>query len=172
MRTPLNIAVLLFAILLPLSTEIRAQPAVRSENQFLYNEALRASLENMNREWGNLNLTERGTRAPIDFHNVIVRKNPAITDGLNSRFGEYHVQYLDDASIIVRWKRLRKQFAILAVQPVDRSEGRLRITVGLVWVRYRRANLSFAIDSWADVYFRIDATNQKYIVDNVKLAGV
>jgi hypothetical protein len=172
MRTPLNIAVLLFAILLPLSTETRAQPAVGSENQFLYNEALRASLENMNREWGNLNLNARGARAPIDFHNMIVRKNPVITDGLNSRFGEYRVTYLDDASIVVRWKRLRKQFAILAVQPVDRSEGRLRINVGLVWVRYRRATLSFAIDSWADVYFRIDATNQKYIVDNVKLAGV
>jgi len=172
MRTPLNIAVFRFAILLLLSTDTRAQTAARSENQFLYNEALRASLEDMNRAWGKLNLTERGARAPTDFHNMIVRKDPAITDGLNSRFGEYRVTYMDDASLIGRWKRLRKQFAILAVQPVDRSEGRLKITIGLVWVSYRRSQLHLAIDSWADVYFRIDAANQKYIVDNVKLAGV
>jgi hypothetical protein len=172
MRVPMNIAVFLLAIPLLLSTDNHAQPDVRSENQFLYNEALRASLESMNREWGEFDLTKRGAQAPTDFHNMIVRKDPAITDGLNSRFGEYRVTYLDNASLIGWWKRLRNRFAILVVQPVDRSKGRLKITVGLVWVSYGRAHLTFAIDSWADVYFRIDATNQKYIVDNVKLAGV
>lgn len=168
----MNTAVFLFAIFLPLSTDTRAQPAVRSENQFLYNEALRASLESMNREWGDLNLTERGTRAPIDFHNMIVRKDPAITDGLDSRFGEYRATYLDDASLIGQWKRLRKQFAILEVGPVNRSEGRLKITIALVWVSYGRSRLRLAVDSWANIYFRFDAANRKYIVDNVELAGV
>jgi hypothetical protein len=173
MRTPLNIVAFLFAILLTLSTDTRAQLAIRSENQFLYNEALRVSLESMNREWGEFDLTEHGTRAPIDFHNMIVRKDPAITDGLNSRFGEYRVTYLDDASLIGRWKRLRKQFALLYVGPVNRSEGRLKITISLVWISYRRSRqVFFALDSWANVYFRFDAANRKYVVDNVELAGV
>jgi hypothetical protein len=157
---------------LALSTDTRAQLAVQSESQFLYNEALRASLESMNREWGKFDLTERGARAPIDFHNMIVRKDPAITDGLNSRFGEYCVTYLDDASLIGRWKRLRKLFAILAVRQMERSEGRLKITVGLFWFSYRPAHLYFENDSWANVYFRFDAANRKYFVDKVELAGV
>jgi hypothetical protein len=172
MRTTLNTAVFLLVIHLLLSADTRAQPAARSENQFLYNEALRASLEDMNRDWGKLNLTERGARAPIDFHNMIVRKDPAITDGLNSRFGEYRVTYLDDASLIGRWKKLRKQFAILAVRPVDRAEGRVKIIIDFVWVSYRRSRLRLALVSWAKVHFRFDAANRKYIVDNVELAGV
>jgi len=172
MKTPLNIVVFLFAALLALSTDTHAQLAVRSENQFLYNEALRVSLKNMNSEWGEFDSTERGTRVPIDFHNMIVRKDPAITDGLDSRFGEYRATYLDDASLIGQWKRLRKQFAILTVGQVNRSEGRLKITIALVWVSYGRSRLRMGLDSWANVYFRFDAANQKYIVDNVKLAGV
>jgi hypothetical protein len=114
----------------------------------------------MNRDFGNLDLTYRGTRAPIDFQNMIVRKDPAITDGLNSQFGEYGVTYLDDTSLIGRWKKLRKEFAILVARPVDCPEGRLRITVHLSWVSYRRAQLQFGIDSWADIYFRFDAANR------------
>jgi hypothetical protein len=128
----------------------------KSENQFLYNEALRVSLESMNREWGEFDLTQRGTRAPSDFHNMIVLKNPTITDGLNSRFGEYRVTYLDDASLISQWKRLRKPFAILSVGPVNRSEGRLKITIALSWISYRRTRLFIGLDSWANVYFRFD----------------
>jgi hypothetical protein len=154
------------------STSTCAQDAIPSEDQFLNNEALRASLEAMNREWGKLNLTDRSKRAPIDFQNMIVRKDPAITDGLSSQFGEYRVTYLDDTSLIGRWKRLKKEFAILVVRPLDCPEGRMRITVHLSWVSYRRAQLQFGIDSWADVYFRFDAGNRKYVVDNVELAGV
>jgi len=168
----MNIAVCLFAILLLLSTDTRAQPAVPSENQFLYNEALRASLEAMNSEWGDLNLTGHGKRAPIDFHNMIARKDLAITDGLNSQFAEYRFTYLDDASLVGRWKRRRKQFAILSVGPVNSSEGRLKITINLSWVSYRRSQLFFGLDAWANVYFRFDAASRKYVVDNVELAGV
>jgi hypothetical protein len=59
-----------------------------------------------------------------------------------------------------------------AVRSAVCSEGGLKITTGLVWVSYRRAQLHLALDSWADVYFRFDAANRKYIVDNVELAGV
>jgi hypothetical protein len=172
MRTSLNIAVFLFALLVLFSTSIRTQNVVRSDDQFLYNEALGAGLDAMNRAWGKLNLTERGTRAPINFHNMVVRKDPGIADKLNSQFGEYHVTYLDNASLIGRWKRLRKEFAILVVQPVDCPKGRLKITVHFSWVNYRRGQLQFGIDSWADVYFRYDTANRKYVVDNVELGGV
>jgi hypothetical protein len=174
MSTLLNIArkaSFVYAFIVLISTSSYAQVTIQSEDQFLYNEALRASLEAMDREWGELNL-KRGSRAPIDFQNMIVRKDPAITDGLNSQFGEYRVTYLDDTSLIGRWKRLRKEFAILTVRTVDCPEGRLRITIHLSWVRYRRTQLQFGIDSWADVYFRFDAGNRKYVVNNVELAGV
>ena len=169
MRTSLIVSVLLFTSLVLFSTSIRTQNVVRSDDHFLYNEALSASLDAMNRAWGKLNLTERGSRAPIDFHNMVVRKDPGITDELNSHFGEYHVTYLDNASLIGRWKRLRKEFAILVVQHVDCPEGRLKIMVHFSWVNYRRGQLQFGIDSWADVYFRYDTANRKYVVNNVEL---
>jgi hypothetical protein len=175
MNTPLNIArkaFLLSAFMLLISSSTRAQDANPSKEKFLNNEALRASLEAMNREFGKLDLTYRGSRAPIDFQNMVVRKDPAITDGLSSQFGECRVTYLDDTSLVGQWKGLKKQFAILFVRPLDRPDGRLRITVHLVWISYRRAQLQFGIDSWANVYFRFDPANQTYVVADVELAGV
>lgn len=172
MRTLLNISAFVLAVLVLHSTAASPQATVQSENKFLYNEALRATLEVMNRDFGKLNLTEHGSRAPIDFHNMIVHKDPAITDGLSSTFAEYRVTYLDDASLISRRKKLQKEFAILVSQPLDCPEGRLRITVQLSWINYRRGQLQFGIDSWANVYFRYDAATRTYVVDNVELAGV
>ena len=103
---------------------------------------------------------------------MVVRKDPGITDKLNSQFGEYHVTYLDNASLIGRWKQLRKDFAILVVEPVNCPEDRLKVTVHFSWAHYRRRQLQFRIDSWADVYFRYDNATRKYVVDNVELAGV
>jgi hypothetical protein len=167
MKTLWYITALVFGIAV-LSYSTRAQTADRS----LYNEALRAGLEAMDREWGKLNLTERGTRMPIDFHNPIVRKDAAITAGLSSQFGQYHISYLDDAALVTRWKTFRKRFAILVIRPLDCPDGRLKVTVHLSWVNYRRGQLQFEIDSWANVYLRRDTTNGKYLVDNVELEGV
>jgi hypothetical protein len=171
-RTPLKLAAFLFVLLVLFPTSIRTQDVARSDGQFLYNEALGASLDVMNRAWGKLNLTDRGNRAPTDFQNMVVRKDAGITDKLNSEFGDYHVTYLDNASLIGRWKRLRKEFAILVIQPVDRPEGRLKIVVHFSWVNYRRGQLQFEIDSWADVYFRYDTAKRKYVVENVELGGL
>jgi len=52
----------------------------------------------------------------------------------------------------------RKEFAILAIQPLDCPDGRLKITVRLSWVNYRRGKLQLGIDSWADVYLRHDTS--------------
>jgi hypothetical protein len=168
MKTPRNITALVVATLVLSTPFVRAQ----SSDQALYNEALRAGLEAMDREWGKLNLTERGTRVPIDFHNPIVRKDTSITQGLNSQFGQYRITYLDDAALLSRWKTLRKPFAILAIRPLDCPDGRLKVTVHLSWINYRRGQLQFEIDSWANVYLRRDTINGKYVVDNVELGGV
>ena len=168
MRTFGNITALVVAILVLFTPSTRAQ----SSDQSLYNEALRAGLEAMDREWGKLNLTGRGSRVPLDFHKPIVRKDTSITEGLSSQFGEYRLTYLDDAALITRWKALRKPFAILIIRPLDYPDGRAKITVHLSWVNYRRGRLQFEIDSWANVYLRHDPYSGKYLVKNVELAGV
>jgi hypothetical protein len=167
MRTPWYITTLVSAIVV-----LTSSTGAQSTDQSLYNEALRAGLEAMDREWGELNLTERGTRMPIDFHNPLVRKDAAITKGLSSQFGQYHISYLDDTALVNRWKTYRKRFAILAIRPLECPDGRLKVTVHLSWVNYRRGQLRFEIDSWANVYLRRDSTNGKYVVDNVELEGV
>ena len=168
MRLPANVATLAIVILVVTALSVRG----RSPDPSLYNEALRAGVEAMDREWGKLNLAERGTRVPIDFHNPIVRKHASIPQGVSSQFGEYRMTYLDDAALVVRWKKLRKPFAILAIRPLDGADRRLKITIDLLWVNYRRGQLQFSIDSWANVYFRHDSSTGKYVVDDVELAGV
>jgi hypothetical protein len=147
MRNHLRPAVLALSILVLSSASVRTQHVHATDDQSLSNEALRASLDAMSRAWGKLNLTERGRRAPIDFYNMIVRKDPVITDKLNSVFGGHQVAYLDSPSLVGRWKRLRKEFAILVIGPVDCPDRRLKITVDLLWVNYRQGQLQFGIDS-------------------------
>jgi hypothetical protein len=111
-------------ILLALSPPVLSQKQeTRAKESNLYHRALYATLDKMNASWGGIKYAN-GEPGPIDYHNMIVQKNRDITEGLPSQLGVYHVEYLDSEGLIDRYKKLRKDFAILVAYPWTTKTGR------------------------------------------------
>ncbi|MCA1630417.1 MAG: hypothetical protein LC785_11735 [Acidobacteria bacterium] len=138
----------------------------------LYDRALFASLGKMDKEWSHIDDAAMGNRIRIDYHNMIVEKNRNITEGLPSQLGEYRVEYLDAQELIDRYKRLRKEFAILVAYPMVNEGERLEITFNVYWIGYIKGRLFYALSDWSKVYFRYDCEKREYVVEQVKLGGV
>jgi hypothetical protein len=169
MRQLFHLGLILAAIASPVFSQ---QPATRVNEDNLYHKALYASLDKMNVSWGAIKYAN-GEPGPIDYHNMVVQENRDITNGLPSQFGAYHVEYLDSQGLIDRYKKLRKDFAILVVYPMDNSDGtRLRIAFNVYWISYKKNRLNFALSDWSHVYFRYDCEKREYVIDEVKLGGI
>ena len=74
----------------------------------LYSMALVAGVAEMQKQWGYIDDGDHGSRIRTDYHHLIVRKNPEITDDLPSQSDEFHFEYLDDASLLERSKKLKR----------------------------------------------------------------
>jgi len=103
---------------------------------------------------------------------VIVRKDPELTGGLPSEFGEHHVEYPDNQTLIEKYNTLKKEFAVLAIHPMRNEGTHLRIQVSTSWVEYKRKGLWFGISDWSDVEFQHDCDKQTYVISSVKLGGI
>jgi hypothetical protein len=160
-----------FLILLSSSafSQEKSKPTVEDN---LYYRALFASVDKMNKDWGNINASVEGRQIRTDYHNMIVLKNRDITEGLPSQYGEYRVEYLDEQGLIDKYKKLRKEFAILVAYPMVNDKERLEITFNVYWISYGKHNLSFALSDWSKVYFRYDCEKREYVIDEVKLGGI
>jgi hypothetical protein len=160
------------ALLAGVPIPAQTQNANVTDHQGMYAAALRSGLNEMSRAWGRLDLTDRGNRMPINFHDIVVQKDSSITNGLDAQLDGHRITYMDDRALINRWKHLRKEFPILVMRPIDRTGGDTEISVHLCWVSYGKGKLLIALDSWANVHFRYDSATRKYIVANVELGGV
>ncbi len=138
----------------------------------LYCRALFASLEKMDRDWGKFTSTAQSNRVPTNYHKMIVEKNPHITEGLPARLGDYQVEYLEPKELIERYKRLRKEYAILIAAPMINEEERLKIRFIVYWISYKKGRLMYALSEWSEVYFRYECESRKYVIDEVKLGGI
>jgi Gram-negative bacterial TonB protein C-terminal len=144
--------------------------SVEAEN--LYAVALFVSLAEMQKSWGEIDDSDGGSRVRTDYHRMPVEKDPVITDQLPAQFGEHRVEYLDTESQIARCKKLRKEFAILRVRPIQAGGGLLKIQVSTSWVSYKKGRLMFAVSDWSDVEFRYDCEKQNFVVSSVRLGGI
>ncbi len=68
-------------------------------NESLYSLALGAGVDQMQKQWGYIDDGDRG-RIRTDYHHLIVRKNPEITDDLSSQSDQFRFEYLDDAALL------------------------------------------------------------------------
>jgi hypothetical protein len=78
----------------------------------LYSIALVAGVAEMQKQRGYIDDGDHGSRIRTDHHRLIVRKNPEIKDDLPSQSDEFHFEYLDDASLLGRYNKLKKGFSI------------------------------------------------------------
>ena len=138
----------------------------------LYSMALVAGVDQMQKQWGYIDDGDRGNKIRTDYHHLIVRKNPEITDDLPSKSDEFEFEYLDDSALLAKYNKLKKEFSILEVHPVHDRGSILKIHIAQNWVESRNGRLMIAISDWANVEFHFDCQQQTYVISDVKLGGI
>jgi hypothetical protein len=155
---------------------LRVGPALSQETSqskdTLYSMALVAGVAEMQKQWGYIDDGDRGGRIRTDYHHLIVRKKPEITDDLPSQSDEFHFDYLDDASLLGRYNQVKKGFSILEVHPIHDRGPTLKIHISQSWVESHQGHLWIGISDWANVEFRFDCRQQAYLISDVKLGGI
>ena len=148
------------------------EPQIPSKKDNLYSAALFASLSEMEKSWGHIDDSDGGRTIRTDYRHVLVEKDPEITDGLPSERGDYRVEYLDRREQMDNYNRVRKEFAILRIHPMQSDGSSLKIQVSVSYFTYQKHKIMLAVSDWSDVEFRYDCENQEFVVSGVKLGGI
>jgi hypothetical protein len=156
------------------ATCVSAQSNPTESNDNLYSIALRASILQMDKEWGHLGHTalDDEIEMPTDYRHMIVRKNEMITDGLPTMFEDHSVEFLDDQELVERYRKLKKSFAVLEVAPMRNHGSILKISVSMYWFDYKEGRMEFGYSDWSNVEFRYDCGKGKFEINSVKLGGI
>jgi hypothetical protein len=167
--TPKRVLVLVIIIFVAAPAAL-PQTAPLAANDNLYSLALRASILQMEKEWGHLGHGEEGI--PTDYRRMVVQKDPIITDGLPTAFEEHSIEYLDDQQLVDRYHKLNNSFETLKIGPI-RNEGTiLKVVVSTYWLSYKKHRLEFGYSDWSEVEFSYDCQKQAFVVTSVKLGGI
>jgi len=148
-----------------------------NEENNLYARALSATADEMEKSWGGIDETccinsLRKKKIRTDYRHLIVEKSDQITEGLPARFGDHEIAYLDVRELSDRYRRLRKEFAILRIHPMRNSGTSLNIQIGVYWFRSSKNHVVYAFSDWSEVEFRYNCENQKWVISEVKLGGI
>jgi hypothetical protein len=73
---------------------------------------------------------------------------------------------------IAQYKRLKKEYSILKIHPIQGDGSRLRIHVAQNWFEYKKGRLFVGISDWSDVEFQFDYGKDEFVVKSVKLGGI
>lgn len=164
--------VLGFVLLLCAPSGFPQERPIPAKDDNLYSAALFASLSEMEKSWGQIDDSDGSSRIRTDYRHALVEKDPEITDRLPVEIGNYRVQLLDRREQIDKYKKLRKEFAILRIHPMQSDGSQLKIQVSVSYLTYKKHKLWLAISDWSDVEFRYDCKSQKFVVSSVTLGGI
>jgi hypothetical protein len=138
----------------------------------LYAVALKASILQMEKEYGHMDDTVLVERTLTDYRHMVVEEDPLITKGLPTEFENHFVAYLDSQALVQRYRKSGKSYAALVIQPMQ-NEGRiLKIGVVVYWINYKKGRLRLELSDWSNVEFHYDCDKQQFIVSSVKLGGI
>lgn len=145
---------------------------ISAKKDSLYSVALFASLSEMEKSWGHIDDGDGGSRIRTDYRHARIETNPEITDGLPSQLEDYRVEYLDSQEQLKRYKKLRKEFSILRIRPMQSDGSLLKIQVSVSYFKYERHKFLFAVSDWSDVEFRYDCETKKFVISSIRLGGI
>jgi len=168
MKTALLVA---FVTLIAVSASAQSEPSKNAENN-LYSLALKASILQMEKDWGQIDGSVRGEEIRTDYRHIIVEKDPLITDGLPAEFDNHSVEYLDHEGLVARCRKLGKSYAALVIRPIQNEGPMLKVAVVVYWVSYKKNRLELGQSDWSHVEFRYDCNQQQFVVSSVKLGGI
>ena len=157
------------SLLLVCSQAAISQETARSQDN-LYATALFASLDKMAKDWGGIDdSSEHAIRT--DYHRMIIEKTD-VTENLPESSEAHRVEYLDEDELIGRYRKLRKEFAVLRIHPITNNGVKLGIKIELYWFSYKEKTLTYALSDWSNVEFHYDCEKHKWTIEDVKLGGV
>jgi hypothetical protein len=160
-----------FVALIAVSVSAQSEPTKNVENS-LYSLALKSSILQMEKDWGQTDDSLRGERIRTDYHHMVVEKDPLITNQLPSEFDNYSVEYLDHDGLVARYGKFGKDYAVLVIRPIQNEGPILTVEVVVYWVSYKSRRLKLGLSDWSDVEFRYDCGQQQFVVSSVKLGGI
>jgi hypothetical protein len=167
LKQSLLLALLIFLISAP--SAISQTPAPAQDN--LYSLALKASILQMEKEWGHLGQSAY-VGVPPDYHHMLVQKDPIITDGLPTAFENHSVSYLEDEELVDRYHKLHNSFEILKVGPIRNEGSALKIVISTYWFSIEKGRRLFAYSDWSEVEFRYNCEQDAFVITSVKLGGI
>jgi len=115
LRTIRRSSVLSLVSVLFVSTSL-SQAGSSAKEDNLYSMALFVSIAEMEKSWGSIDDSDGG-RIRTDYRHVVVESDSETAHTLPSEVGDYHVEYLDNESMIARYKMNRKEFSVLTIHP-------------------------------------------------------
>ena len=141
-------------------------------NDNLYSLALKASILQMEKEYGKVDDTVLGERTQTDYRHMVIEKDPFITEGLPTEFENHFLEYLDHQALVDRYTKLGKPYAALVIRPM-RNEGKtLKVAVEVYWVSVKKHSLELGLSDWSNVEFQYDCDKQQFVVSALKLGGI
>jgi hypothetical protein len=167
-----KLSLLVLALLVSATSALGEERRSSGTSDDLYSQGLFASLRKMESQWGRFDDTVLGTVHRTDFQNMVVERNPAITDDLPNSMGKFRVEYLSSQGLIERYEKLGKPFAFLIVRPMKVEGEFLRITFSMYWLTFEKGAPLYGLSDLSNVYFRFDCTGRKYVLDRVELRSI
>jgi hypothetical protein len=138
----------------------------------LYQRALAASIDEMEKSWGKIDDSCCNGRIRTDYRHLIVEKTDVISDEWPSQFDNHRVEYLDAQGLIDRYRRLRKEFSILRVYSLRDRGGQLEIHISVYWIKAKKKKLFYGYSDWSVVTFQYDCERRAWDITEVKLGGI
>jgi hypothetical protein len=126
----------------------------------------------MEKSYGHIDDSVHGSQIRTNYLHMLVMKDPEITQGLPTQFGDHQIEYLDKQAVIAKCRTLGKEFSILEIHPMHSDGHTLRIQVSESWASYHKGRLTLAVSDWSDVEFRFDPEKQSFVIASVKLGGI
>lgn len=165
------ILVRLLLLLSAIPVVVRADEKPEGEDN-LYSMGLFASISQMERTSGHIDDSKGRNAVRTDYRHMYVEKDPPITDRLPSNFGDYRVEFLDLKAQADLYKKVRKEFALLKIYPIQNLGPRLELTINVYYFSFRKHKWTYGLSDWSTVEFRFDCDKQKFVVSSVKLGGI
>ena len=165
-----TLAVAVFAILMTVFAPAQSDRSGTEDN--LYSVALKASILQMEKDYGKMDDTVLGERVRTDYRHMTVQEDPLITKGLPTEFEDHAVEYLGNPALIARCHRLGKPYSTLVIRPMKNEGKLLKSAVVVYWVSYKNNRLQLALSDWSNVEFQYDCDKQQFIMSSVKLEGI
>jgi hypothetical protein len=129
--------------------------AQNKDEKSLYELSLAAYIEAKAQQGGSGNST-------IVLSNCVLNDSHVI-ETFPTKIGQSTIEYLNEEAIIERFKKLGKEFTVVAILPMRNRDGLLRVGCAEYRAGVRHRKLVLGVFGGYDIHWRIDCSKNQYV---------